>query len=142
VPEGDRNGLAVWRLEVIHRETPDGRVPVDRFGRLVEFLPVSENNGRELMAGLLAEVRTAGALGIDFYGYHGPTRSVLERNGLRSVEVHPDGALIPSRFQPLDTHGGGILNAMFAPEGLPGCTAEADSPWYWTKSDSDQDRPN
>lgn len=142
VPEGNRSGLAVWRLEPIQRETPAGRVPVDLLARLVEFLPVSEGNGRELINALLGQVRAAGALGIDFYGYHGLTRSILQHNGLRSIEAHPDGASIPSRFQPLDTHGGGILNAMFAPEGLPACTTEPNSPWYWTKSDSDQDRPN
>ncbi len=49
VPEGDRNGLAVWRLETIQRETPAGRVPVDRLARLVEFLPASESTGQELM---------------------------------------------------------------------------------------------
>jgi hypothetical protein len=142
VPEGNRTGLAVWRLEPIQRETPAGRVPVDRLARLVEFLPVSENNGRELINALLVDVRATGALGVDYYGYHGFTRSILQHNGLRSIEAHPDGALIPSRFQPLDTHGGGILNAMFVPEGLPFCTTEPNCPWYWTKSDSDQDRPN
>jgi hypothetical protein len=142
VPEDNRTGLAVWRLEPIQRETPAGRVPVDRLARLVEFLPVSENNGRELINALLVDVRATGALGVDFYGYHGFTRSILQHNGLRSIEAHPDGALIPSRFQPLDTHGGGILNAMFVPEGLPCCTTEPSCPWYWTKSDSDQDRPN
>jgi hypothetical protein len=142
VLEGNRTGLAVWRLEAIQQETPAGRVPVDRLARLVEFLPVSESNGRELISALLWEVRAAGALGVDFYGYHGLIRSILQHNGLRSIEAHPDGALIPSRFQPLDIHVGGILNAMFAPAGLPCCTTEPNSPWYWTKSDSDQDRPN
>jgi hypothetical protein len=142
VPDGNRTGLAIWRLESIQQETPTGRVPVDRLARLVEFLPASQDNGRALMSALLGEVRAAGALGIDFYGYHGLTRSILQNIGVFSIEAHPDGALIPSRFQPLDTHGGGILNAMFVPEGLPSCTVEPNSPWYWTKSDSDQDRPN
>jgi hypothetical protein len=142
VPEGNRTGLAVWRLEAIQRETPEGRVAVDRLARLVEFLPASESNGCDLIGALLEQARAAGALGVDFYGYHGATRSILQDNGLRSIEVHPDGALIPSRFQPLDAHGGGILNAMFVQEGLPHCTTEPNSPWYWTKSDSDQDRPN
>jgi hypothetical protein len=142
VPQGDRTGLAIWRIESVQRETPTGRVSVDRLARLVEFLPASEDNGRELIGALLRQARDAGVLGVDFYGYHGLTRSILEHNGLLSIEGHPDGALIPSRFQPLDTHGGGILNAMFVPEGLPCCTVEPNSPWYWTKSDSDQDRPN
>jgi hypothetical protein len=142
LPEGKRTGLAVWRLETIQMETADGRVNVDRLARLVEFMPASENNGRMLIAALLGEIRNAGALGMDFYGYHGPTRSMLERYGVRGTEAHPDGGLIPSRFQPLDSHGGAILNAMFVQKELPCCTAAPDSPWYWTKSDSDQDRPN
>lgn len=142
VAEGDRNGLAVWRLENIHHQTPEGRVPVDALARLVEFLPVSPDNGRHLIGALLKGVREAGAMGVDFYGYHGNARTILEQLGVRSIDTHPDGTLIPYRFQPLDTHGGGILNAMFAPEGLPPCTTGLDSVWYWTKSDSDQDRPN
>ena len=142
VPEGDRTGLAIWRIEQIQRETPGGRAAVDRIARLVEFLPVSESNGRQLIAALAGKIKSAGALGVDFYGYHGATRDILEVNGLKSIATHPDGALIPSRFQPLDVHGGGILNAMFVPQGLPCCTTDPDSRWYWTKSDSDQDRPN
>ena len=142
VPEGNRTGLGVWRLEAIQKETPEGRVVVDHVGRLVEFLPVSENNGRDLIAALVGEMRTADVLGMDFYGYHGPSRLILENNGVRDIGGHIDGTLIPSRFQPLDIHGGGILNAMFVQEGLPSCTSETNSPWYWTKSDSDQDRPN
>ena len=38
--------------------------------------------------------------------------------------------------------GGGILSAVFVPEGSPAVTASADCLWYWTRSDSDQDRPN
>jgi len=142
VPEGNRSGLAVWRLEPIQREAPEGRVVVDHLARLVEFLPASEKNGRDLIAAMLPEMQNANALGVDYYGYHGPSRSILQQNGLRNIEAHPDGALIPSRFQPLDVHGGGILNAMFVQEGLPACTTNSDCPWYWTKSDSDQDRPN
>jgi hypothetical protein len=142
VPEGDRTGLAVWRLETIHRDTLEGRVPVDSLARLVEFLPASASNGRDLIGALLNEIRTAGAIGVDFYGYHGSTRSILEDNGVHGVTERQDGGAIPYRFQPLDIHGGGILNAMFVPEGLPVCTTAFDSQWYWTKSDSDQDRPN
>lgn len=142
VPEGDRNSLAVWRLETIHRETPEGRIPVDTMARLVEFLPSSNRGSHALIHAVLQDVRAAGGMGVDFYGYHGGTRAMLEQNGLHSIEAHPDGTLIPYRFQPLDTHGGGILNAMFAPATLPPCTTGPECLWYWTKSDSDQDRPN
>jgi hypothetical protein len=142
MPEGKRTGLAVWRLENIQVETPEGRVAVDRLARLVEFMPASEENGRELIGALLSDIRMLGALGVDYYGYHGVSRAILEENGLRSIQTCPDGSSIPSRFQPLDSHGGGILNAMFAQETLPACTDGPECPWYWTKSDSDQDRPN
>jgi hypothetical protein len=142
IPEGDRTGLAIWRLEQIATETAAGRAPVDKLARLVEFLPASERNGKALLSALLRKIQLAGALGLDFYGYHGLTRHILQEGGVKGISMHPDGALIPSRFQPLDTNGGGILNAMFVSGALPACTLEFDSPWYWTKSDSDQDRPN
>ena len=41
-----------------------------------------------------------------------------------------------------DGKGGGILSAMFMQTEVPACADAGDCPWYWTKSDSDQDRPN
>jgi|GEM_PF-1590099 len=142
VPDGSRTGLAVWRLETIRRATESGRVDVDRIGRLVEFLPASRENAENLMAAVLEQARAADAFAIDYYGFHGETRGWLAAMGLRLADTHPDGGKIPSRFQPLDGKGGGILSAMFRPEGVPGCVIEDACPWYWTKSDSDQDRPN
>jgi N-acetylglutamate synthase-like GNAT family acetyltransferase len=142
VPEGGRTGLAVWRLETIRRETPEGRVDVDKIGRLVDFLPASRENARALATVFLQKVCTAGAFAADFHGYHGETRAWLEAAGFRPVSSHPDGESIPARFQPLDGKGGRILSAMFLDEKLPPCGDAADCSWYWTKSDSDQDRPN
>jgi len=142
VPERERTGLAIWRLETIMNEMAEGREPVDRLARLVEFLPASAENGSRLLHALVSEARAENALGVDFYGYHGPARAILGAAGLRDVSSTPDGGLIPSRFQPLDSHGGGILNAMFVQGHVPCCTADSDCAWYWTKSDSDQDRPN
>jgi hypothetical protein len=31
---------------------------------------------------------------------------------------------------------------MFMQTEVPACADAGDCPWYWTKSDSDQDRPN
>jgi hypothetical protein len=142
VREGDTTGLAVWRLETIRQQTPEGRVDLDRIGRLVEFLPVSMANGEELLSAFTRELRDNGALGADFYGYHGQTRCMLRQYGFRETTHHPDGRAIPSRFQPLDGKGGGILSAMFMQSEAPACADAGDCPWYWTKSDSDQDRPN
>jgi hypothetical protein len=140
--ENGRTGLAVWRLETIRQQTPEGRRDLDRIGRLVEFLPVSTTNGESLMGAFAHELEQNNALGADFYGYHGPTRCLLRQFGFRESTSHPDGRAIPSRFQPLDGKGGGILSAMFMQTDVPACADAGDCPWYWTKSDSDQDRPN
>jgi hypothetical protein len=142
VREGALSGLAVWRLETIRRQTPEGRADVDRIGRLVEFLPVSIANGEALMSAFAHELREAGAFGADFYGYHGQTRCMLRQFGFRETASHPEGNAIPTRFQPLDGKGGAILSAMFLQSEAPACADAGDCPWYWTKSDSDQDRPN
>jgi hypothetical protein len=141
VPEGERTGLLVWRLETIRRSVPDGREDVDRIARIVELLPASPENGRRLLAAAVGEMQAAGALGADFYGYHSGANCVLEDAGFLDCGAIEDGERLPSRFQPLDGKGGGILSAMFLKEPSPGFGA-ADSAWYWTKSDSDQDRPN
>jgi hypothetical protein len=147
VRESGMTGLAVWRLETIRRQTkenggPEGRADFDRIGRLLEFLPVSPANAEALFSAFVGALRVNGALGADFYGYHGETRRWLRQLGFRDTAQHPDGRAIPSRFQPLDGKGGGILSAMFLESDLPACADATDCPWYWTKSDSDQDRPN
>ena len=141
VNDAGRWGLLVWRLETIRRATTTGREDVDRMGRLVEFLPVSSGNASELLGAFFREISEAGALGADYYGYHGETNCLLREAGFRNSEVHTDGSLFPCRFQPLDRKGGGIMSAMFR-EASPPCTLAPNCPWYWTKSDSDQDRPN
>ncbi|HEY3455122.1 MAG TPA: hypothetical protein VGK64_11010 [Bryobacteraceae bacterium] len=141
VTEGERTGLLVWRLETIRRSMPEGREDVDRIARIVELLPASERNGRLLLAAALGEMEAAGALGADFYGYHAGANRALEEAGFVDCGAIEDGERLPSRFQPLDGKGGGILSAMFLKEPAPGFGV-ANSAWYWTKSDSDQDRPN
>jgi hypothetical protein len=142
VRDGSMTGLAVWRLETIRQQTAAGRVDVDRIGRLVEFLPVSPANAEALFSAFTGALRANGAMGADFYGYHGETRCWLRQLGFRETAQHPEGRAIPSRFQPLDAKGGAILSAMFVESELPPCADSIDCPWYWTKSDSDQDRPN
>lgn len=142
VPDGDRTGLAVWRLETIRRATPEGRADVDRIARLVEFLPASRKNAEGLFAAFLGEICAAGAFGADYYGYHGETGCWFEEMGFQRVARHPEGHAIPSRFQPLDGKGGGIMSAMFLQESASPCNEAPECAWYWTKADSDQDRPN
>jgi hypothetical protein len=142
VPENGANGLAIWRLEAIRKRIGSGLAEVGRIGRLLEFLPTSFHNAGDLTAVFLKELTECGAFGADYYGYHGESRTWLEELGFRSTANHADGDSIPSRFQPLDGKGGGIMSAMFVPAGIPTCSTAPNCPWSWTKSDSDQDRPN
>ena len=142
VPEGKRHGLAIWRLETIRRKTECGREDVDTIGRLLEILPTSPENAKRLVAVFMRELKDCGAFGADHYGFHGPTRLLLNELGFREVPNEGDGAAIPNRFQPLESKGGVILSAMFVQPGVASCSLSWDCPWYWTKSDSDQDRPN
>ena len=140
--EGVRSGLVVWRLEVIHQShATDGWIPVDRIARVVEFLPSSEENAANLMGSLVEAIRQEGVIGADYCGYHGKTRAMLNSLGFHEAS-ESDAERVPSRFQPLDGKGGNILSAGFLPAGTPGCSLDPECPWYWTKSDSDQDRPN
>lgn len=141
IPEGLRTGLLVWRLETIRRSTPNGLEDVDRMGRIVELLPASAENAQCLLRSCVQAMRAEGAFAADFYGYHAATNRYLDDAGFVATKSHPDGEHVPSRFQPLDGKGGGILSAMFLTGG--GLSFDESScPWYWTKSDSDQDRPN
>jgi hypothetical protein len=141
IGEGERTGLLVWRLETIKRATEQGRVDVERIARIVELLPVSAENAQRLLSTGMRQMSEAGAFGADFYGYHSQTNSDFDNAGFVYTTKLADGEHIPSRFQPLDGKGGGILSAMFLREKAP-AFQESDCPWYWTKSDSDQDRPN
>jgi hypothetical protein len=142
VADGSRTGLAIWRVETIRKQTAEGREDVDRIGRLLEFLPVSPKNARDLVAKLLQEFSAADCLGADYYGYHGPSRVWLAEAGFPEIRAGAESRAIPSRFQPLDGKGGGIMSATFLHEGIPHCSVDQTCEWYWTKSDSDQDRPN
>ncbi len=142
VPEGDRTGILVWRLETIRQSTISRSEDIDRIGRVVEFLPVSRNNAGNLLSILWHELLEADALGADYYGYHGEHEIWLEEFGFRATETHPDGQMMPALFQPLDSNPATVLGAVVAQGDLPCYPGEAHSVWYWTKSDSDQDRPN
>jgi hypothetical protein len=142
VEDNNGSGLLIWRLEKIRRGTADRSEELDRIGRLVEFLPSSRKNAKNLLAQFRYELAEAGAFAADYYGYHGESRAWLEEAGFREVAGHPDGPGIPSRFQPLEARGGNLLSAIFVADRVPACSLDRACNWYWTKSDSDQDRPN
>jgi GNAT superfamily N-acetyltransferase len=141
VPEGQRTGIAVWRLETIRRITAEAQEDVDRIGRLVEFLPASRENAGDLLSVFWNELLEADALGADFYGYHSEIATWIVDPGFRCVDSHSDGQMIPSRFQPLESKIGTILGAVFAEDSLLN-SSTASHLMYCTKSDADQDRPN
>lgn len=135
-------GLLVWRLETIRLKTETGQEPIDRIGRVVEFLPASRENARELLSALFQQLIEADAVGADFYGYHGESRHWMGEYGFLPIESQADGAALPARFQPLDGKSPAIMSSMFINGDAPACSANSDCAWYWTKSDADQDRPN
>jgi hypothetical protein len=108
----------------------------------LEFLPASPDNAPALFGAFVGEVDRVGAMAADFYGYHGETRKQLHELGFADAGIHPDGGALPSRFQPLDGKGGGIMSAIFLRDAKTPTRDDWECPWYWTKSDSDQDRPN
>jgi len=142
VPDGERTGLLIWRLETMRRSTPHGLEDIDRLGRLVEFLPTSRHNAQVLLTHFCQMLGKAGALGADYYGYHGEIGYGLHELGFCMLRENEDGLAIPTRFQPLDGEGSPILSAVFVPDDVPVCSHDLSCLWYWTKSDADQDRPN
>lgn len=137
IPDEDRDGLLIWRLENITHEG----ATVERIGRIVELLPASHENCRQLMSALASELRAEDAVGADYYGYHGPSGEWLQDLGIRRTSVHPQGESLPARFQPLSNREGNIMAAQFRCSAIPAVELGPSCPWYWTKSDSDQDRP-
>src|SRR5262245_31618321 len=142
VPDGRRTGLAVWRLESIHRNISNGAEEVDKIGRLVEFLPVSRSNAGQLLLAFWNQLRAADALGADCFGYHDGHKAWLEEFGFHAVEMDSNGSIIPARFQPLEPRTGTILSVLRAQDSFSLGSEAFDGIWYWTKSDADQDRPN
>jgi len=142
-PQAGRIGLLVWRLETIRHKVGDQMHNVAKIGRIVEFLPTSRENAAHLLSHLWHVLDAAGAFGCDCYLYHGQFGQWLTEAGLHRLDDHADGNAVPSRFQPLDAAGGQIRSAVsLRTPPLPVYPFAADCTWYWTKSDSDQDRPN
>jgi hypothetical protein len=91
---------------------------------------------------LCSELIEANALGIDYYGCQPQSRAWLRVLGFKETTAHPDGDKVPSRFQPLDGARNSIETAIFLSAEASNCINSHEAPWYWTKSDGDQDRPN
>ena len=139
IVEDDRLGLIVWRSEITLKVDPNGEfedhVP---FIRIVEFLPVSDTNARKLISICLFEGTAEGAVAADFYCYNAELIQTLKRIGF-FISGDTSGVRLPNHTQPID-RGSNIRSTIkvISHKGQ----AHQDTEWYWTRSDSDQDRPN
>jgi GNAT superfamily N-acetyltransferase len=127
--DGALSGFAVYRVE------PVRGVPVV-VGRLVEL--VSMDLGEELVQAVLEDARLQGVVALDFFCSAREAGGVLERNGFLPPG-DPASGQVPMLFQPIDRRRKGIpFMAYLANAG----EKTKGRPWYVTKGDGDQDRPN
>ena len=143
VREGKRTGLAVWRLETITVLPRKGASQWIALAVSWEFLPASHANAEALLAcfwqalrkrTLSVPITTAITVALA----PGCTKQV----STRCSTVLMAGWLCQPVFSRWTAKAGASLVLFFAPNDVPACTAAAECPWYWTKSDADQDRPN
>ncbi|HEC14858.1 MAG TPA: N-acetyltransferase, partial [Rhodospirillales bacterium] len=97
VPEGDRLGLLVWRKEDIIRRDGGPDEVVERAARIVDFLPSSKENARQLTSALIGEMKNHGLAFADFYGTHDRFGRWMEAAGFRRLDQRPVGKQFPSR---------------------------------------------
>jgi len=139
VVEDDRLGLIVWRSEITRKVDLNGECEnYVSFIRIVEFLPVSDANARNLMSICLFDGAKEGAVAADFYCYSAELMQTLKRIGF-FISDDTSGVCLPNHTQPI-AQGSNIRSTIkvFSDKGH----AHQDTEWYWTRSDSDQDRPN
>ena len=133
IPDGDQFGLIVWRIEMA--QTESGTYP---FTRIVEFLPASLENAKSLLCVCLHASRQASAIGADFYCYSRPICEMLGEIGFYFPQESAEVTL-PNYTQP-------VAKSRDIRSSIKIAGQQADlsqSPdWYWTRADSDQDRPN
>lgn len=125
-------GVAVYRVEIV-------RGTQHRVGRLVEYLEAVDRDRPDsaLLAAVLADARSMGVSLVDFFCADPAPARRLAQHGFVA-----DPALlspVPVLFQPIDRGRSGI--PFMAQSTRPG-VAVAVQPWYVTKGDGDQDRPN
>lgn len=137
-PSDDQLGLLVYRVEPFSFQDQDGSQRNEVLLRVVELLPVSQTNLQQMLFFLYQQLITHNAIGFDLWGFYGPCDLWLKSLGFHTTDEHPFGMLFPSRFQPLEPNATTIMSAFKGIALIP----KPNSDWYWTKSDSDQDRPN
>jgi len=139
IADGANIGLIIWRVETTSKANLNGQLeeyfPI---ARIVEFLPISDSNALDLMSEFIKHSDTLGVIAADFYCYNEEICQILNRIGFLTSNIHT-GVVLPNYTQPL-ANGGDIRSAIYLAQGHK---IDANAPaWYWTRSDSDQDRPN
>ena len=143
ISDGERQGLLIWRGQNVVSDTSgSGVIVVARVARIVEFLPSSADNARHLINFLGEWMDEHDVAFADCYMQHKHYCEWLSKSGFERVDNVPDGKHFPSRFSPLDGKPGNIRSAIKVTPDVSGKMQLRPESWYWTKSDSDQDRPN
>jgi len=139
VDDGINVGLLIWRLDkasnFAHANLSSENY---QFARIVEFLPNSEFNALKLLSIFIQCMKESGIQAADFYCYNKEICNLISKMGLM-VMRETTGIQFPNYNQPLSV-GSPIRSATKLNDSYASVGSSGD--WYWTKSDSDQDRPN
>jgi len=138
IENDDGPGLAVWRREEIEQKAANNLGAV---GRIMEILAPTSRCAQSLIGCLCADLWASDVFAADYMGYSGEAGEALLGSGFKLVETETDGAMIPCRFQPIDTKMTTLHSAISLLGDGPDSKYDANCPWIWTKGDGDMDRP-
>ena len=139
VDDGNNVGLLIWRLENISSSSQDHYFGDSfQYARIVEFLACSESNASELLSSFIHCMQENGVQAVDFFCYNNEILNYFSKMGF-TVSKEFKGLQFPNYTQPISI-GSPIRSAVKLNDSFGSVSASND--WYWTKSDSDQDRPN
>ncbi|MEQ6356844.1 hypothetical protein ABNX05_19630 [Lysinibacillus sp. M3] len=123
-------GLVIYRIESILKDS--------KIGRIVEILTDDKEVELKLIKHLINYEKSL--LFWDFYCASTIASWSLENVGFKKSD---NQSYFPTRFQPLDLSVSSIKSAIYINPGVLKKLNVFDiNPWYITKGDSDQDRPN
>lgn len=138
VDDGSNLGILIWRIDNGGDEHFNEKSSTNfKIARVVEFIPNSKSNARELMSSFLTTLIEEKVSAFDFYCYNSDLCSWISELGFH-ITSEQSGIQLPNYTQPLAI--GGFLRSAFKVKTCNSSPLRVDD-WYWTKSDSDQDRP-
>jgi len=139
VDDGINVGLLIWRLESVSTSSQKNCFGESyQYARIVDFLPNSESNASELLSSFIHCMKDNGVQAVDFYCYNNEILNLISKMGF-TVSKEPRGLEFPNHTQPISV-GSPIRSAVKLNDSYGSVSTSED--WYWTKSNSDQDRPN